>query len=306
MNIEKTIEEIDNLIYLETKKINNDNYNEILEKVYCYVKSKLNDLYNGKYLHPEYSIIRNSLMMMEDNIKGKLINTNSYFNINNKPEDLIEYLVYEARRYLINKYYSYYLKKENILIDELNLTNYCEDSANYIKTICDRKKIKCFIIPIYPGYTDKINLYNGTGFHFANIVYYNNNYYLIDITYSQFFYKNRNNLERIGLIDISNCKPGLFMLNNNQNKKLAIELLEKGYIKLDEDKLKRYLDAFTISFRNGLYYESTDDFSYTTSYTIYDYVNFLKGYDNQINHEGIDNLGYQKRPMKKYISMKKN
>ena len=64
--------------------------------------------------------------------------------------------------------------------------------------------------------------------------------------------------------------------------------------------MKTYLDAFTISFRNGLYYENTLDFSYTTEYSLDDYIRFIHGDDNQINHEDKLYLGYQSKPLKNY------
>lgn len=90
------------------------------------------------------------------------------------------------------------------------------------------------------------------------------------------------------------------MLMQNNGVNISKSILQDGYIVLNEDVFKTYLDAFTISFRNGLYYEETNDFSYTTKYTIDDYIIFLNGYDSQINHEIKDTLGYQKRPLKNY------
>ena len=42
--------------------------------------------------------------------------------------------------------------------------------------------------------------------------------------------------------------------------------------------------------------KKTNDYSYETNYTPEDYINFLEKKDNQINHEGREVLGYQKRP----------
>ena len=56
--------------------------------------------------------------------------------------------------------------------------------------------------------------------------------------------------------------------------------------------------TFTVSFRNGLYYENTNDFSFTAPYSVEDYVKFLHGENSQLNIEGEENLGYQRRPLK--------
>ena len=92
-------------------------------------------------------------------------------------------------------------------------------------------------------------------------------------------------------------------------KQIAQNLLEKGYTRLSNESFKTYLDAFTVSFRNGLYYEQTNDYSYKTNYTATDYINFLEGTDTQINHEGSEVLGFQKKPNKKqyeYTRITKN
>ena len=94
------------------------------------------------------------------------------------------------------------------------------------------------------------------------------------------------------------CKAGVYMLMTEDSKKIANELLSNGYIEINEETLKIYLDPFAISFRNGLYYEQTQDFSYTTDYDADDYMEFLWGNDNQLNYEDQNCLGYQNRPLK--------
>ena len=44
--------------------------------------------------------------------------------------------------------------------------------------------------------------------------------------------------------------------------------------------------SFGFLFRNGLYYDETGDYSFTTNYNDIDYINFLNGTDSQVNHEG--------------------
>lgn len=99
-------------------------------------------------------------------------------------------------------------------------------------------------------------------------------------------------------MNVGGCKPGVYMLMTEKGEKIANKLIRDGYVKLNEETLKLYLDSFTISFRNGLYYERTKDFSYTTDYTVDDYLDFLWGNDNLLNYEGRDYLGFQKRPLK--------
>lgn len=306
MNIWKEVEQDELNIDSERRKLTRENEEKVLETIYCYIKEKSNNYYNGEGMHPGYGIIRDAILSTEGNVKGKIMDISVPFNLKEKHDDFIENLVFFARKYLIENHFSYYTRRDRkIDLNFLNFTNYCKESAYYIKKICDKKRIKNYLLPIYPGYTNKVNLYNRSGFHFANIVFYQNNYYLVDVTYSQFFYIERNCIERIGVVKLSGCTPGKFMTMNEVNKMIAMELLKKGYIELTEDVFKRYLDAFTISYRNGLYYENTGDFTFETNYSLEDYIHFLEGSDNQVNWEGIENLGFQKRPMKKNFTMKK-
>ena len=81
-------------------------------------------------------------------------------------------------------------------------------------------------------------------------------------------------------------------------------MLKDGFILLNEEVLKNYLDGFAISYRNGLYYEETNNFSFTTSYTPKQYIDFLKGNDNQLNYEKRSHLGFQQKVLQKKLSFK--
>ena len=88
------------------------------------------------------------------------------------------------------------------------------------------------------------------------------------------------------------------MLMSEERKKIAQKILKDGYIKLTPNVLKYYLDGFTNFYRNGTYYEETNDFSYEPTYQDSDYMAFLEGKDNQLNHEKEKYLAYQKLPLK--------
>ena len=188
-------------------------------------------------------------------------------------------------------------------LDDFDFTDQCCNAADYVSYICNQNNIKCYLIDIFPGYKEDARILENakcihSRCHYANVVEYNGKYYLVDVTYSQFFHLYKNNLDRLGVVGFDGCAPGTFMLLNEERKNLAQTLVMYGYIELTENIFKSYLDGFTISFRNGSYYETTNDFSYTTDYTVEDYIKFLAREDNQINHEGIRNLGYQKKPLK--------
>ena len=138
------------------------------------------------------------------------------------------------------------------------------------------------------------------GQHFFGIIEYKDKKYLIDPTYSQFFLLKRNFFEFLGMMEMVGPQAGAFMIMNDERKKVANKILSDGWIELKSDVLKTYLDGFALSYRNGLYYENYQDYSFTTPYTDNDYWNFLNGLDNQYNHEKAYCLGYQKRPLNKY------
>ena len=277
----------------------NNNYGKIsnkqlLDNIYKYVKCITKYYCSYNEISNYYKFVRGDILYIERKLSGneKILNVKARFDDLNV-DNFIEYIVYQTIKYL--------LQCESLTrfdLCKLNVANKCDDASTYVKKICENYHVKSYVLSIYPGYKKTARLFNGSGYHFANVVKYENKYYLIDLTYSQFFGSIRNNLERLGLLQMSGCDVGRFMMMSDQDVNIATNLIRNGYIELNDDILKRYLDAFTISFRNGLYYENTLDFSYKCCYTIDDYVKFLKGIDNQINHEQEGNLGFQKKPLK--------
>lgn len=282
-----------NIISNYYSKMNEKNYLKILSDIYDFIKSITHYYYSNSKLERHYSFLRGDLLFAEKKINDiRLINPSIIFNDN---EDFINLLIFKTRKYL--------LKEHNLpnvfeLFRNINLSNDCYKASNYIKNICDKNNIKCSILSIFPGYCEEAMLYDGNGYHFANVLEYNDKEYLVDVTYSQFFYTVRNNLNRLGVMDIGGCEPGVFMLMTKKGKTVATNLITNGFIELNEEVFKTYLDAFTISFRNGLYYENTNDFSYSTNYSVDDYIKFLTGDDNQLNYENKEYLGIQKKPLK--------
>lgn len=275
------------------RKINDDNYLDILNNIYDYIKSVTRFYYSNLKIERQYAFLRGDLLFVENKINDiRLINPNIIFNIE---DDFINFLVLKARKFLLKEHG---LPNEINLFRNINLSNDCHKTAHYIKNICDQNNVKSYLLPIYAGYCEESMLYDGNGFHFANVIKYNSKYYLLDITYSQFFYTVRNNLNRLGILETGGCEPGVFMLMTDKGKTIANNLITNGFIELNEEVFKTYLDAFTISFRNGLYYENTNDFSYLVNYSVDDYIKFLKGYDNLLNYENKEYLGFQKRPLK--------
>lgn len=269
----------------------------ILTDAYLYTKGIIPDFYDGKYMDDVYNdYVKVNVAILESKFKLRIIDAKTNFMPENKSirnfDYMLDYIVFRTREHILNG--------QNVDFDSLNLLNRCHDASNYVQDKCDAYNIKSKILKIIPGYDINACIYGPDfmGYHFANIIEYDDSYYLMDLTYSQFFYIRNNVLDRIGLVNIPPCDPGIFMLMSDEGKEIANELISKGYIKLDKNKLKTYLDAFTVSFRNGLYYESTDDFSFKTEYTLADYHKLLNGKMSQVEIEGIDNLGIQTRPLK--------
>ncbi len=234
-------------------------------------------------------LIDNNPVMDDIEIKDDLANIK-------EDEVVLAKIVSEARKQLLQDINIFLIRK--LSLEKCDLTNYCLKASQFIEEYCKRNNIACICKVIEPGYIKYSRLYGGFGSHAFCIARINEHDYLIDITYSQFFQIGKNMLDRIGIPRIPSSNVGAYMVMDEQRKKVAQKILTDGYILLTDDVLKNYLDGFTIFFRNGLYYEKTQDFNYTTSYTASDYKQFLKGNDNQLLHEERENLGYMKRVLK--------
>lgn len=176
-------------------------------------------------------------------------------------------------------------------INEIDMENNCIAVSFFVKEICDEWGINSRVIKIWPGYDADARLFGMAGFHYANIIYIQDKEYLVDLSYKQFFKKNKSFLEEIGVIGLCAPLAGIFMLMDSERKQVAEELLKNGFIELKDNRFKAYCDGFTISYRNGLYYKNTNNL-YSTNYTNQDYINFvINKSDNQINHEAIRCLG---------------
>ncbi len=299
------IREIRKVIYNNTSQ-NKDSTTE-LKQAYQLVKNIIPSLYIDGKMHPAYEFIRVAILDCEEVLQRKfIVNTSIEYDIHQEkkqlqfldtPEMILQYIVSETRKILSIKHSLN--PKRPLDINNLDLANDCQYSSNEVKKICDSLKIKCSIVTIHPGYDRSAQLFNGNGFHMFNIITLYNKKYIVDCTYQQFFTLKGNSLDRLGIAMIANCKPGTFMLMNESRKKTAEKLLTNGWIEFDEAHTKNYFDGFTLSFRNGLYYEKTDDFSYETHYSQEDYINFLLGKDNQVLHENEECLGFQKKTITK-------
>lgn len=208
-------------------------------------------------------------------------------------EDILDYIVYKLREYILC-----FLEGRYQSVDQVDLTDACIVCSFKVKDICDELNIPCEKVEIHPGYNIKARLFGLCGFHYFNIVTINNKKYIIDGTYKQFFKENVCLVDEIGVPLTCAPSPGFFMKLTKDRQEVAKKILKDGWIELTDDTLKAYCDGFTLSYRNGLYYETFSTTDFKTEYTGEDYLRFLKGEDNQTNHEPIECLG----PLKKVLS----
>lgn len=186
----------------------------------------------------------------------------------------------------------------NHSFDFYSLEDYCEKSCDNISSLCELGDIKCHKIKMNYGFKNNLQLFEGRGFHCFTILELNENKYLVDTTYKQFFLLKKGLLERIGIPYLGGCYAGAFMLMTENRRKIAEKLIKEGWIQLTEEVFKEYMDGFLLSWRNGIYYEETGDFSYETSYTAKDYWTFLTGNKSILSYEKKITLGFQDRPLK--------
>lgn len=265
-----------------------------------------NYMFNGKVMSLYYRVLH-PIIDCEDAMRGMYICNpepkyvyNPYFRENyrgyfNSEEALINYLIYYERTRMHKA-----LTKGNMNLpfNTIDLTNECMSAAVDFHNLCRSYGLKSYYFRIAPGYSDDIKLYGGNGYHYFNIVIINGHRYLVDLTYRQFF-KTENNLrDRLGVMGLNGCHPGFYMMMNQSRQNTARGILRDGWVPGTAENLKNYLDGFTLSFRNGLYYEGKDPrYRYLVSYSLDDYARFLLFQDSMFRHEDIRMLGEQQEPL---------
>ena len=298
------LEKYEQLMIVAKATHNDKNSLDIIKNIYSFVKEISPFYYEQNNLKPAFKDVTESICDSEDYLPKKyIIDIKPDFIYDYKQDilskdsseiEILDYIVKQTRKYL-NEEVSFM----NVIypLENYDLENYCVKASHKIEKICQELNIKQKRIKLEAGFQKDSDLYNGYGIHYFNIIKLGDKKYIIDCTYSQFFLLKRCLLDRIGIMDLGGCKPGIFMTLKENRKKLAETILKKGWVLLTDENLKDYLDGFALSYRNGLYYEQTNDFTYETPYQANDYYNFLNGLDNQLNHEGREVLGYQKKPL---------
>lgn len=292
---DKHIEQLKALWHHTTKSSNIEND---LINIYRFIKRISPIYYKNGHMSEEYEKLMQTMIDENDARMPHLYIDKTLPRFSSSDEtlsmfptrtELLDYIVHTTRAKL--------LRYSQLPIQDVDFRDQCFTAGIIVKELCYKLGIEEHYYEINPGYSKIDKLMLGNGYHVFNIINFGGDMYLIDCTYRQFFTLEGNVLERMGIPYSGGCYVGVFMMMNKERLQLAQKLIRDGWIKLDDELFKTYLDGFTLSYRNGLYYEQTKDFSFTTPYTIDDYANFLNNKDNQINHEGIEVLGYQLRPL---------
>lgn len=290
-------ESIDN-----AKNKDKENPDQLLLEAYKYIKNNY-DIFNIRAY--DYILALRNLRMCENNMPKKYIcDCNVYFSypkddidIKRLGEiDVLNALTTINRKLSLDLTSDIFIKNKDY--NSLDTTNLCKNTTRLFEIYCKHNNIKCQRIKIAAGFDENIELFDGCGFHYFNIVTVNNEKYIYDVTYKQFFKIKDNFFQKLGIIGHPPTSLGKYMIIEEKRKKTAEELLKKGFIPYNEENLKNYLDGFALSYRNGLYYEQVGNTNYNTIYTFDDYERFLFTDDSQVKHESIDVLGYQYKELK--------
>lgn len=255
-----------------------------------------------------YDKLRSKVVECESKLTGCFItNSNPYFIYKDEyflntrfdklnPDEKIDYIVWMTRRALLEQLHD----KDNSIksLNGEHLTNECENASLFINDLCRALNVDAKVVKIPAAFSDEVNLYDGSGYHYFVIVEIENKNYIVDCTYRQFFRADTNNIDRLGVIGLCGCDPGVFMMQNKDRKRVALTLLKSGWIECTKENFKHYLDGFTLSFRNGLYYDWLGEIDYSVGYTVDDYLDFLTGDDFITNYEPLEGLGEQEYPLK--------
>lgn len=155
------------------------------------------------------------------------------FEIKNKKSNKLECIITKARKIIETM--------NNCDIKESGLINKCDTACSILAELLDENNID------YSWIETNNVLGNDVLGHAFLVVNFNNNKYIVDLTYLQFFSKDTCQAkwfkEKDG-VTILAPDPGYYYTVNLDKKNIAIQLLENGYIKLNEESAKAYLDSF--------------------------------------------------------------
>ena len=301
-----------NHIIEERRKLERVNYIEqieIMNRIYNYSKICSNKLYTNNKMHWTYKFLKEAIVDCEYELSNVyILDTLENFDYDDDTiltkkkesvEDILDYIVYKVREKIYMDYNKSKLNYHMIPLSKIDLSNKCKEITKYVNDLCGSLGIKSERIRIEPGFSRRAMLFEGNGFHYFNVIEIENKKYLVDISYKQFFLTRFNILQRIGTVGFAGCTPGIYMMLDDEKKKLASDLIKNGWVEWNDKNIKNYFDGFVLNVRNGLYYEELGKIDYSVSYTSNDYLNFIyNDDDNILKYEPMECIGRQKRPLK--------
>lgn len=160
------------------------------------------------------------------------------FEIKNNNSNKLENIIHKARRIIESE-----CKCD---IKESALINKCDYATKVMTKLLEKEQIDY-------SWMETIDILgNDVLGHSFLTVNYDGVKYIVDLTYLQFFTKDRCRIELFKEVDgitILAPDPGYYYIENKDKKEIALHLLEQGYVKLDEDSAKVYLDSFYLTRR---------------------------------------------------------
>lgn len=131
----------------------------------------------------------------------------------------------------------------NIDIENDPLINRCDLAQKLIGTSLEKAGVT-----VYPQETQETINKTVVGHSFL-VAFFNDmkDAYLVDLTYRQLFIKENCDIDRLMVADdmiVRTPDPGFFVSQSEELIETASNILEKGYIKLDERAAKHYGDSF--------------------------------------------------------------
>ena len=252
------------------------------------IERAMNELYDHFSSYPEEELTKFGLQSEIFEIEEML--ENEFLALNSKPifdsnseiqfpneitsqqscEQALDYIVHSTRKRL-SKHFN--LEKES-------LQGHCTGSSGIVDDICEKYNLEFLHLGLDQEFKHGM-------FHHFTIVNFplangENKKYLIDCTYRQFFTKSNSFQKRISVMRgvFKGCSIGAYMMLTEERKKIAEDLLTKGYIEATPENIKEYFDAITFSGRGNDYYKQQGlDFMNPNDcipkYSINDYMRML-------------------------------
>lgn len=271
----------------------------IANEFYCKLKHISYQYYKNQELPYNYRHLADKIINMERFIPPHYIFEYPHHDFSknlemprtlNNSEVVLDYLADQTRKYLLKEISFGY---DFGFFESFDLLGECIKATEFANYTTAKIGIQSWKVTICPNFDSS----KRKGVHTFLLVLINGESYILDCTYSQFFTKLRCNLNRLGVPLLVGPAPGAFMQMTEERQKVAMELLTRGWIKCTPDRVKTYLDGFMLSYRNGLYYERTKDFSFEVPYNAECYEDFINGFDNLYNYENKEELDFQLSPL---------